>query len=299
MEVDQGYLWSPKAGQYGARIQYYENMTRALPGDLVLSFIDRRIAHAGIVQQKARTAEKPSAYGSETWNKEGWRVPVSWSRLPEVVEPRLHIAAIRPLLPEKYSPIRADGNGNQVYLAEIPRRIFEIIINSGGSDIAEWERLSQRVATSRPNRPQHVVRRRQRQAATPAASERAQTVKVRVGQGLFRIRTSDFEQGCRLTGITNPRLLMASHIKPWRDCTTEERLDGANGLLLTPHVDRLFDRGLISFEDTGEVKVSPRLTAEDLERLGLTKAAGQNSGAFDVPQQAYLAHHRKHIYKSE
>jgi hypothetical protein len=65
--------------------------------------------------------------------------------------------------------------------------------------------------------------------------------------------------------VTNPWLLIASHIKPWRSCeTATERLDGANGLMLTPDVDRLFDRGMISFSDDGAVLVSPALPAEDL-----------------------------------
>jgi putative restriction endonuclease len=48
----------------------------------------------------------------------------------------------------------------------------------------------------------------------------------------------------------------ASHIKPWCESTNEERLNGENGLLLTPSIDHLFDRGFISFEDNGELLIS-------------------------------------------
>ena len=51
--------------------------------------------------------------------------------------------------------------------------------------------------------------------------------------------------------------LIASHVQPWRDSNNEERLDGENGLLLTPTVDHLFDKGFISFENTGQLIVSP------------------------------------------
>jgi predicted restriction endonuclease len=51
--------------------------------------------------------------------------------------------------------------------------------------------------------------------------------------------------------------LIASHIKPWRSANNQERIDGSNGLLLAPHVDLLFDRGLISFTDEGSLLVSP------------------------------------------
>jgi predicted restriction endonuclease len=57
---------------------------------------------------------------------------------------------------------------------------------------------------------------------------------------------------CQLTSITDPDLLKASHIKPWANCTTvEERLDPMNGLLLSALWDAAFDRGLISFSDSG------------------------------------------------
>jgi hypothetical protein len=52
-------------------------------------------------------------------------------------------------------------------------------------------------------------------------------------------------------GVENPVHLVASHCKPWRDSTNEERLNGENGLLLTPSIDHLFDRGFIGFENSG------------------------------------------------
>lgn len=81
-----------------------------------------------------------------------------------------------------------------------------------------------------------------------------------------------------------------------RVCSTAaERLDGANGLLLAPHVDRLFDRGLIGFGDSGEVFVSTRLDRLDLERLGLHEACTKGCAPFHERQVAYLAFHRANI----
>ena len=59
----------------------------------------------------------------------------------------------------------------------------------------------------------------------------------------------DFWGGrCPLTGITHPRLLRASHMKPWSACTdAAERLNVHNGLLLAAHLDAAFDAGLITF----------------------------------------------------
>lgn len=124
-----------------------------------------------------------------------------------------------------------------------------------------------------------------------------QLILARQGQGLFRSRVTQIERACRLTGIQNPTLLVASHIKPWRVCSTAiERLDGANGLLLAPHVDRLFDRGLIGFEESGRVLVSSRLDPPDLDRLGLREACNRNCGKFDERQETYLGFHRESVF---
>ena len=64
---------------------------------------------------------------------------------------------------------------------------------------------------------------------------REQLVRARRGQGVFRANVLLREEACRVTRVNEPRHLKASHIKPWRDGTDAERLDGANGLLLSPH----------------------------------------------------------------
>jgi predicted restriction endonuclease len=113
-----------------------------------------------------------------------------------------------------------------------------------------------------------------------------------------------------LTGISNPTLLIASHIKPWRLCdTAEERLDGMNGLLLTPDADLLFDRGFISLADDGDVLVSPRMDRLDLQRLGFEALAWERLGFAEATprwsagglanrQRAYMAFHRSEVFVS-
>jgi len=72
-------------------------------------------------------------------------------------------------------------------------------------------------------------------AAPPAFRE--QLVGARRGQGVFRSNVLLREGACRVTGVDEPRHLKARHIKPWRHASDAERLDGANGLLLSPHID--------------------------------------------------------------
>jgi hypothetical protein len=96
----------------------------------------------------------------------------------------------------------------------------------------------------------------------PKATEAERLVVQRVGQDIFRSGLIEYWQGrCPLTGIADTALLRASHIVPWKDCTTDaERLDVHNGLLLSALWDAAFDRGLVTFDDEGQPQFSPSLS---------------------------------------
>lgn len=128
---------------------------------------------------------------------------------------------------------------------------------------------------------------------TRDSTTKAQLIQARMGQGRFRKSVLAREQACRLTGITQPGCLVASHIKPWADCDDHERLDDANGLMLAPHVDHLFDTGQISFQDNGQLIVSPALDRAVLQAWHLVEAS--NAGEFTPDQRRYLAYHRLHV----
>jgi putative restriction endonuclease len=107
--------------------------------------------------------------------------------------------------------------------------------------------------------------------ALPRKTEAERLVVQRVGQDVFRATLLDFWNArCPLTGIAHPRILRASHMKPWADCDSDaERLDVHNGLLLAAHLDAAFDAGLITFADDGTLLTASALSAADSVRLGL------------------------------
>lgn len=127
--------------------------------------------------------------------------------------------------------------------------------------------------------------------------EREAIAKYRSAQGLFRRRVLVLEASrCRVTGETNPDLLRASHIKPWRSSNKTQKQDGDNGLLLAPHVDVLFDKGLISFADDGVMLLSKALDPVVLRRWGIRYPL--NVGPFREGQKRYLKDHRRtHRFK--
>lgn len=123
---------------------------------------------------------------------------------------------------------------------------------------------------------------------------RVQLIRARVGQGRFRDGVLAREPACRVTGIRHPRHLVASHIKPWAVCDDGEHLDDANGLTLAPHVDHLFDTGLISFTDDGQLLAAPALDPEVLSAWHIDGST--NIGKFAPDQARYLAYHRLYVF---
>lgn len=131
-----------------------------------------------------------------------------------------------------------------------------------------------------------------------SATTSLQLVEARSKQSLFKRRLLTVEKECRVTGIADLRFLRASHIKPWARCSDgNERIDGSNGLLLSPHADFLFDRGWITFENNGDLVRSDHLPKDVIERIGLNLKQGRNCGGFFPEQKNYLEFHRNAVFE--
>lgn len=282
-EVGGGYMWSPKVNKNGSFSQYYKNMTEVMPGDIVFSFEDRLIKTVGVVLAPARSAEKPKEFGKagDAWDIDGWLVQVSYEELDSPVKPKDHMDQLRSLLPKKYSPIRANGDGNQVYLTEIPGPMAEVLLSLIG-----WQ-----LKVSLDEGQEREIQNR----TDISATEKYQLVLSRVGQGRYRKNLEQYEVGCRITGIADVRFLTASHIKPWSKSSDFEKIDGNNGLFLSPHIDRLFDRGYISFEDSGAIILDPSLPAEVISVWGLLSAIKKRP--LNARQSVYMDYHRRKILR--
>ena len=139
-------------------------------------------------------------------------------------------------------------------------------------------------------------------AVQPATNLRDTTsnrdVPVRTKQWLFKRRLLTVEKECRLTGIRDLRFLCASHIRPWAQCETgDQRVDGNNGLLLSPTADLLFDRGWITFDPEGSLITSTQLPLPVLSRAGLNLRSGRACGPLNPKQAHYMAFHRETVFE--
>lgn len=305
-EIAGQYIWCPKRRKDGARHHFYETLREVQRGDLVFSYAYAHLQAVGVAKLPCYSCPRPDEFGrvGQAWNDRGWRVDVDFRRFTTPLKVSTVATQFAPLLPKKYSPIQADGGGNQVcYLAEISHqlahRALELaepallalldtdVLNEASSLIAdpqpltEWEeQLQQRIVSS---------------DSIPETTRTA-LILARRGQGQFKQNVARFEARCRLTGVTNPTHLVASHIKPWRESDDAERLTGTNGLLLTPSIDHLFDRGFISFDDDGVALVSPVADPESLPRMGVELDRRLFTGPFEPEQRKFLEYHRREIF---
>lgn len=128
---------------------------------------------------------------------------------------------------------------------------------------------------------------------TVPITEKSALINTRLGQGKFRNELIKLWQGCAVTGYSDVRFLVASHIKPWRASSPQERITPYNGLLLLPNLDKVFDLGYITFSENGDIQISEHL--ENHEALGISTAM---SVKLSEPHQEYMAHHRQECFLS-
>jgi putative restriction endonuclease len=123
-------------------------------------------------------------------------------------------------------------------------------------------------------------------------------VKTRRNQSIFRSMVlSSYDATCAITGISNPDLLVASHIVPWRT-DAKLRLDPRNGICLNPLHDKAFDAGLISLTDDLSVIRSPRLQVPNSMMSQFEGLRAKAPSKFR-PLPEYLQHHRDVIFRSK
>ena len=309
-EREGGYLWSPKTNRNGARNPFYDFMRIVAPGDLVLSFVNRRIAALSVATSHCYEAPKPQEFGraGENWGQIGWRVDVVYRDLERPLTPAEHMAALRPLLPARYAPLQTDGRGKQsVYLTQLqPTLMAQLALLIGEPALqmmdtppsiardsaAELDKIANPV---QERWEQEIVREITRLTALPE-TERQQLIYARVGQGRFRGLIYARERACRVTRVDRPEHLVASHIRPWRHGDNEQRLDPENGLMLTPNVDHLFDRGFITFAADGRLVYSPAADEGSLLRMGFDPERRVDVGGFWRGQREHLEFHRDEVF---
>ena len=136
---------------------------------------------------------------------------------------------------------------------------FEITVNTSESTIEKINDLETKNEFKRIENSTKIT-----------TKKRYALVSSRFGQGDFREDVLKIWGKCAITGMVNPALIQACHIKDWSKATDAERLDEENGIMLTHTLHKAFDEGLICFNLKGELEVSPFVSKQDAKILGVT-----------------------------
>lgn len=286
--AEGGLLWSPKKKSGGTRCPFYDHMTQVQPGDVVFAYAKQKIRALAVVSGPHGELKCPESFKDKehSWDDDGWMVPVQYRSLDEPLEVRKHMEKFEGHLPYTYSPIGLNGRAKIAYLCPVPEGMANVLLSLlkvDRDDVREWQ----------DDVPTISEVKRIEQDETLTSTERKQLIKARVGQGVFRKNVCELEPVCRITGTADPKFLVASHIKPWVESENHQRLDGNNGLMLAPHIDRLFDRKLISFADDGAVILSPALP--DAIRVEWRLEQKLPLKPFTPEQVQYLTYHRERL----
>ncbi|MDT8399779.1 MAG: HNH endonuclease [Pseudomonadales bacterium] len=310
-ETEGGYLWSPKRNASAGRNPFYEFMREVAPGDFIFSFESTHIRAIGIAGSYAYESPKPAEFGNAgpNWNTIGWRVDARFVHMDNQIRPVEYMDRLAGVLPPRYSPLQANGRGNQgVYLTFVAPAMANILINLIGAQAVQlqsmFNTISEAGLTDMPQATaiglaeweEHLMDTVRNNSDLPE-TERQTLIMARRGQGIFKQNVMQIESQCRITKVDRIEHLRASHIKPWRDCEdSTERLSAANGLLLTPTIDHLFDRGFISFENNGSLLISPAAHQLSLQKMGIDIERPVNVGVFSDDQRHFLDYHREDVF---
>ena len=103
---------------------------------------------------------------------------------------------------------------------------------------------------------------------------------------------------CAVTNVTCRACLVASHIKPWAECSDKEKLDPYNGFLLNSALDALFDKHLITFDKEGKILISSVVDEASLAAMGISTDMKLRA-PFDFEKyKPYLEHHWEEFSKN-
>ena len=271
-------LWAPKFGKSGQEVHHHKRLVEVKINDRIIHLVNRKIVAISTAKSRAYDAEAPwKQDDSRPWLKNGRKIDVEMIELSEQILIDNIFQKIKPYLPEKYSPFDRNGSGNQGYFYEINSKIFNTILNTDfTNDFYDLDNL---------NRPESESTK-----DILKLNVRSSTWQSYFKNQLFKLWGSS----CLVTGIKNENLLIGAHIKPWAKSSDEEKIDPYNGLLLSPNADKLFEIGLISFQDNGSMMISDKINLSELKKLGIENNI---QIGFKEKNLIYLKYHRENKFK--
>lgn len=277
------FLWAPAyvVGKNGKKKinAGWEPVKEVNAGDVIFCNLDENIIYVAVARKAAYPAKRPPTRVFNKWNEDGFQIDIDLTILTPAVSVKGFKAALMAIHNHECSPalFTKTGGISQQYMVRLPLGAGALILNFlGDAEVSVCEQVDSR------------KKGRLQQGGT-----RKTVAQARIGQGQFRDDVlSLWQHSCPVTALSKPELLTAAHIVPWSLSNEIEKIDPNNGFPLSPALDKLFDRGYVSFNDDGQLLMkTSELSIQDLRCLGITPGA-KISGLNDK-QKAYLARHRQ------
>lgn len=286
--MNESFLWTPKqkVDKNGKLVTapHWKIVQQVKKGDLIFGYAKKRIMVVAEATSDAYSAQVPASRRSVHPEKIGTKVDVLTHNVIPDMNAGDVLSSFGPALVQEDAPRLFDRDGKvcQIYMTRLQR---EVGLRLLGMTHLTSLRVDALVDGEHPDEP-----------LSPTTREAI--IAARVGQGKFRQDLIKYWEGqCAVTSLRSPDLLIASHIKRWEVANNAERLDPANGLLLSPNLDKLFDKNLISFDDDGKIILSSGLDAADRKAMGVSAGMKLRMPP-SKKQRSFLAWHRQKLVKS-
>ncbi|MEQ9886222.1 HNH endonuclease [Pectobacterium zantedeschiae] len=252
---EYGFLWAPKyaTNANGKEVKNagWESMSKIKSGDVIFGYRNWEVNLILRATSDSYTAGRPDNRKFAAWEVEGWRVDIAYEELTLPIDIREFKEEFIDLYNDYCHPKVFNKRGlcTQIYMSSLS-------VYAGLYLIDKIDELKLDILLGEVSQKEY---------------ERKILAKARIGQGEYRKDLLELWEGkCAVTGVDRKDLLIASHIYPWCLSKNEDKINKFNGLLLSPNLDRLFDKGLISFNDNGSVLIKDTLSDEILCKLGVS-----------------------------
>ena len=279
--LDNGFLWAPtlKITETGKKTRNagWDSVENVRKNDIIFCNRDGAIIYVAIAKKDTFKAPKPVTRTFNRWHNEGFQVDVKVIELDHPIPVNDFKYELNNILAKELKPKVFDKNLNncQIYMAPLNLLGGAFLLDLIGDE-------SLTVHEAIDDSGQEAL----------SGSDKTILSKARVGHGKYREELlSLWDSTCPITAINEPSLLIASHIVPWQLSDSFDKVNKYNGLLLSPHIDKLFDRGFISFDDSGQILFHTKMSSSTAKNLGISTATRiDNLKAENLP---FLKKHRE------
>jgi putative restriction endonuclease len=274
-EVAGGCLWAPERFLDGSKLVHWESMTLVQPGDIMFAYANGHLRGYAVATASAAPMPRPYVSGAPYSPAQGGRIVFCDYKLSASPIPFSDIVSNQALAVELSSGENAVLNS----AGKVAQKYLCRITPTAGMALSSILGISA-IATA---------------ATQPLPKTTVQLlIDARVGQGKYRADLlAAFGGFCPITGLSEPRLLRASHIRPWSESSNADRLDPQNGLLLAAGLDAAFDCGFVGFSQAGALIPKTGFLPSALAALGIPPAATLPTEYLTPVRLAHLSYHQQ------